>query len=49
MSSESLQKIRTKFYEAAGHVARVKTVVTNHLRCFGVVYTRQPNAIPHPR
>jgi len=32
MSSESLQKIRTKFYEAAGHVARVKTVVTNHLR-----------------
>ena len=30
--SESLQKIRTKFYEFAGHVGRVKTVVTNHLR-----------------
>jgi len=27
-----LQKIRTKFYEAAGHMGRVKTVVTNHLR-----------------
>jgi len=31
-ASESLQKIRTKFYEVSGHVGRVKTVVTNHLR-----------------
>ena len=31
IASESLQKIRTKFYEVAGHVGRVKTVVTNHL------------------
>jgi len=31
-ASESLQKTRTKFYEVAGHVGRVKTVVTNHLR-----------------
>jgi len=30
--SESLQKIRKKFYEVAGHVGRVKNVVTNHLR-----------------
>jgi len=52
IASESLQKIRTKFYEVAGHVGRVKTVVTNHLlyvKCFGVVYTRQPNAIPQSR
>jgi len=52
IASESLQKIRTKFYEVAGHVGRVKTVVTNHLRkmvrCFEVAYTRQPNAIPQP-
>jgi len=32
LASESLQKIRTKFYEVAGRVNRVKTVVTNHLR-----------------
>ena len=32
IASESLQKIRMKFYEVAGHVGRVKTVVTNHLR-----------------
>jgi len=32
IASESLQKIRTKFYEVAGQVGRVKTVVTNHLR-----------------
>jgi len=31
-ASESLQKIRTKFYEVAGHVGRVKTVVANHIR-----------------
>jgi len=52
IASEILQKIRTKFYEVAGHVGRVKTVVTNHLlyvRCFGIVYTRQPNAIPQSR
>jgi len=30
--SESLRKIRTKFYEVAGLVGRVKTEVTNHLR-----------------
>jgi len=30
--SESLQKIRIKFCEVSGHVGRVKTVVTNHLR-----------------
>ena len=30
--SESLRKIRTKFYEVARPVGRVKTVVTNHLR-----------------
>ena len=32
IASESLQKIRTKFYEVAGHVGRVRTVVTNHIR-----------------
>jgi len=32
IASESLQKIRKKFYEVAGHVCRVKTVVANHLR-----------------
>ena len=32
IASESLQKIRTKFYEVAGPVGRVKTVVTNHFR-----------------
>jgi len=32
IASESLQKIRKKFYEVAGHVGRVKNVVTNHLR-----------------
>jgi len=32
IASESLRKIRTKFCEVAGHVGRVKTVVTNHLR-----------------
>jgi len=32
IASESLQKIRTTFYEVAGHVGRVKTVITNHLR-----------------
>jgi len=32
IASESLQKIRKKFYEVAGHVGRVKIVVTNHLR-----------------
>ena len=32
IASESLQKIRIKFYDVAGHVGRVKTVVTNHLR-----------------
>ena len=31
-ASKSLQKIRRKFYEVAGHVCRAKTVVTNHLR-----------------
>jgi len=31
IASKSLQKIRTKVYEIAGHVGRVKTVVTNHL------------------
>jgi len=31
VASQSLQKKRTKFYEVAGHVGRVKTVVTNHL------------------
>jgi len=30
--SESLRKICTKFYGLAGHVDRVKTAVTNHLR-----------------
>ena len=29
-ASKSLQKICTKFYEVAGHVGRVKTVVANH-------------------
>jgi len=52
IASESLQKDRTKFYVVAGHVGRAKTVVTNHLRkmakCFEVVYTREPNAIPQP-
>jgi len=28
--SESLRKIRTKFYGVAGHVGRVKTVVSSH-------------------
>ena len=32
IASELLRKIRTKFYGVAGHVGRVKTVVTNHLR-----------------
>ena len=32
IASESLQKLRTKFCEVAGHVCRVKTVVANHLR-----------------
>jgi len=32
MASESLQKMRSKFYEVAGHLGRVKTVVTKHLR-----------------
>jgi len=32
IASEALQKMRIKFYEVAGHVGRVKTVVTNHLR-----------------
>jgi len=32
IASESLPKTRTKFCEVAGHVGRVKTVVTNHLR-----------------
>jgi len=32
IASESLQKIRTKFYEGPGHVGRIKAVVTNHLR-----------------
>jgi len=32
IASESLQKIRTKFYEVAGHAGRVKTLVTYHLR-----------------
>ena len=32
IASESLQKTHTTFYEVAGHVGRVKTVVTNHLR-----------------
>jgi len=32
IASESLQKIRKKFYEVAGHVARVKNIVTNQLR-----------------
>ena len=44
IASESLQKIRTKFYEVAGHVGRVKTVVTNHLHkmenCLEVVHTQ---------
>ena len=31
IASKSLQKIRTKVYEVAGHVGRVKTMVTNHL------------------
>jgi len=31
IASKSLQTFRTKFYEIAGHVRRVKTVVTNHL------------------
>jgi len=39
IASESLRKIRTKFYGVAGHVGRVKTVVTNHVKCFQVVYT----------
>jgi len=29
-----LHKIRTKLYEVAGHIVSVKTVVTNHVRCF---------------
>jgi len=29
---ESLQELRTNVYEVAGHVGRVKTAVTNHLR-----------------
>jgi len=52
IASESLHKIRTKFYEVAGDMGWVKTVVTNHLlyiRCFGAVYTRQPNATPQSR
>jgi len=32
IASEALRKIRTKFYGVAGHVGRVETVVTNHLR-----------------
>ena len=32
IASESLQKIRTKLYQGPGHVGRVKTLVTNHLR-----------------
>jgi len=32
IASESLQEIRTKFYEVAGHVGRIKTIVTKHLR-----------------
>jgi len=31
-ASESLQKVRTKFYEVARPVGRVKTAVTKHLR-----------------
>jgi len=29
IASNSLHKIRTRFYEFAGHVGRVKTIVTN--------------------
>jgi len=46
-----MKKNRTKLYEVAAHVGRVKTRVTNHLqfvRCFEVVYTRQKNAIQQP-
>ena len=32
IASETLQKILRKFYEVAGRVGRVETVVTNHLR-----------------
>jgi len=32
LASQSLRKIRKKFHEVAGHVGRVKNVVTNHLR-----------------
>jgi len=31
VASQLLQKIRTKFYGVAGHVGKVKTVVTNNL------------------
>ena len=48
--SESLRKIRTKFYGVAGHVGRVKTVVTNLREMFRSrsLHTRQQNAIQHP-
>jgi len=32
IASESLQKTRTKSYDVAGHVGRIKTVITKHLR-----------------
>ena len=32
VASESLQKIRSNVCEVSGHVGKVKTVVTNHLR-----------------
>ena len=45
------RKSTTKFYEVAGHVDRVKTVVTNHLRKMfpsRTGYTRQHNAVQQP-
>jgi len=42
IASESLQKIRAKFYEVAGHVGRVQTVVMYHLR---KMFRRQQSAV----
>jgi len=50
IASESLQKIRIKFYEIAGHVwveLKLKSRAT-YVRCFEVVYTRQQNATLQP-
>jgi len=49
-ASESLQKIRTKFYENAGHMwveLKLKSRTT-YVRCFEVVGSRQQNATLPP-